>query len=87
MPDPTSSESEKGTQGSPAATIGLTGSGSRIRTSQCDCSTMARSPSGERRPSVSRRVMAPLLRPVASLAASLACSLGWRRRPRRKQMR
>jgi hypothetical protein len=47
-PDPTSSESRKGTQGSSAPTLGLTGSGSRFRASQCNCSTMVLSPSGER---------------------------------------
>jgi hypothetical protein len=72
IPDLTSSESGKGTRGSPAPTLGLTGSGSRIRASQRDCSTTARSPSGERRPPASRRAMAPLLRPVATPAASLA---------------
>jgi hypothetical protein len=39
MPDPTSLESEKGTRGSLAPTLGLTGSGSRIRASQCDSSS------------------------------------------------
>jgi hypothetical protein len=48
MPDPISSESGKGTRGSPAPTLGFTGSGSRIRVSQRDCSTTACSPSGER---------------------------------------
>jgi hypothetical protein len=65
MPDPTSSESGKGTRGLPAPTLGLTGSGSRIRASQRDCS-------GERRPPASRRATVPLLRLVAMLAASLA---------------
>jgi hypothetical protein len=46
MPDLTSLESEKRTWGSPAPTLGLTGSGSRIRASQCDCTMTARSPSG-----------------------------------------
>jgi hypothetical protein len=75
-PDLTSSESEKGARGSPASTLGLNGSGSRIRVSQRGCSTTARSPSGERRPSVSRRVTAPLLRPVATPTASLTRSGG-----------
>jgi hypothetical protein len=75
MPDLTTSESGKGTRGSPAPTLGLTGSGSRIRASQRDCSTMACSPSGERRPPVSRHATAPLLRPVATPAASLTHSL------------
>jgi hypothetical protein len=51
MPDPTSSESEKGTRGSPAPTLRLTGSGSRLRASQRDCLTTVRSPSG----SIARR--------------------------------
>jgi hypothetical protein len=72
MPDPTSSESGKGTRGSPAPTLGLTGSGSRLRALQCDCSTMVCSPSGEHHPLVSRRVTAPLLRSVATPVASLA---------------
>jgi hypothetical protein len=75
MPDLTTSESGKGTRGSPAPTLGLTGSGSRIRASQRDCLTMARSPLGERRPPVSRHATAPLLRPVATPATSLAHSL------------
>jgi hypothetical protein len=53
-------------------TLGLIGSGSRIRASQHDCSTTARSPLGERRPPVSRRATASLLQPVATLVASLA---------------
>jgi hypothetical protein len=76
MPDLTSSVSGKGTRSSPAPTLGLTGSGSRLRASQRDCLTTARSPSGERRPSVSRRATAPLLQPVAAPAASLARSGG-----------
>jgi hypothetical protein len=72
MPDPTLSEPGKGTWGLPVPTLGLIGSGSRIRASQCDCSTMVRSPLGERRLSASRRVTAPLLRLVATPAASLA---------------
>jgi hypothetical protein len=72
MPDPTSSESEKGTRGSPAPTLGLTGSGSRLRASQRDCSTTARSPSGERRPPASKRATVPLLRSAASLFRSVA---------------
>jgi hypothetical protein len=68
MLDPTSSESGKGTRGSLAPTLGLTGLGSRLRVSQCDCSTTARLPSGERRPPTSRRATTPLLRPAASLA-------------------
>jgi hypothetical protein len=75
MPDSTLSESGKGTRGSPAPTLGLTGSGSRLRASQRDCSTMARSPSGERRPPVSRRATVPLHRQVATPAASLARSV------------
>jgi hypothetical protein len=70
------------------STLGLTGSSPRVRASQRGCSTTARSPSGERRPSASRRVMAPLLRPVATSATSLALlarSLGWRRRRGRTQ--
>jgi hypothetical protein len=72
MPDPTSSEFEKGTWGSPAPTLGLTGSGSRIRASQHDCLMMARSPSGKLRPPTSRCATALLLRPVATSVASLA---------------
>jgi hypothetical protein len=75
-PDLTSSESGKETRGSPASTLGLTGSSSRIRASQRGCSMTARSPSGERRPSASRRVTTPLLRPVATPAAVLTRSLG-----------
>jgi hypothetical protein len=41
---------------------------------------MARSPSGERRPSVSRRATTPLLWPVASPTASHACRCSLRRR-------
>jgi hypothetical protein len=74
MPDPTSSESGKGTRGSLTPTLGLTDTGSRLRASQRDCSTMARSPSGERRLPTSRRATTPLLRPVATPAASLARS-------------
>jgi hypothetical protein len=80
MPDLTSSESGKGTRGSSAPTLGLTGLGSRLRASQRDCSTTAPSPSGERRPPTSRRTTAPLLQPVAAPAASHARSLGWRQR-------
>jgi hypothetical protein len=76
MPDPTLSEFRKGTRGSPTPTLELIGSGSRLRASQRDCSTMARSPSGERRPLMSRRATTPLLRPVATPAASLARSGG-----------
>jgi hypothetical protein len=75
MPNPTSSESGKGTRGAPAPTLGLTGSGSRIRASQHDCSTVARSPSGERHPPAGRRATAPLPRPVAPPADSLVGSL------------
>jgi hypothetical protein len=67
MLDLTSSEFGKGTRGSPAPTLGLIGSGSRLRASQRDCLTMVRSP-------VSRRATAPLLRPVATSAASLVRS-------------
>jgi hypothetical protein len=69
-------ESGKGTRGSPASTLGLTGSGSRIRVSQCGCSTTARSPLSECRPSASRRATAPLLRSAATPAALLARSGG-----------
>jgi hypothetical protein len=72
MPDPTSSEFGKETRGSPVPTLGLTGSSSRIRASQRDYSTTVGSPSGERRPPVSRRATAPLLWPVATPATSLA---------------
>jgi hypothetical protein len=65
-PDPTSSESGKGIRGLPTPTLGLISSGSRLRVSQRDCSMTARSPSGERHPSVSRRAMAPLLRSVSA---------------------
>jgi hypothetical protein len=75
MPDPTSSESGKGTWGSPAPTLGLIGSGSRLRASQHDCSTTTRSLSGERRPPASRHATAPLLRSIATPTASLARSL------------
>jgi hypothetical protein len=47
-------------------TLGLTGSGSRIRVSQRDCSTTTHSPSGERHPPASRRAN------VGRLARSLA---------------
>jgi hypothetical protein len=72
MSDLTSSESVKGTRGSPAPTLGLTGSSSQIRASQHDCSTMAHSPSGERRQPMSRHATTPLLRPVTTPVASLA---------------
>jgi hypothetical protein len=58
-PDPTLSESGKGTCRSLVSTLGLTGSGSRLRASPLDRSTMACSPSGERRPPVSRHVTTP----------------------------
>jgi hypothetical protein len=74
----TSSESGKGTQSLPVPTLGLTGSGSQFRASQRDCSTMARSPSGERRPSANRRTMPLLLQPVAAPTTSLARSGGFR---------
>jgi hypothetical protein len=77
---PSTSEFGKGTRGLPASTLGLTGSGSQLRASQCNCSTMALSPSGERRPLASRRATMPLLQPVAALAASLARSAGDRGR-------
>jgi hypothetical protein len=76
MPDPTSSEFGKGTRGSPAPTLGLTGSGSRLRASQRDCSTTVHSPSSERHPPVSRRATAPLLWSVATPVASLGRSGG-----------
>jgi hypothetical protein len=61
------------------STLGLTGSSRRVRAPQRGCSTTARSPSGECRPSASRRATAPLLRPVAPpcrRARSLARSGG-----------
>jgi hypothetical protein len=59
-------------------TLGLIGSGSRLRASQRDCSMMARSPLGERRPPMSRRMTTPLLRSVGASATSLARSGGHR---------
>jgi hypothetical protein len=66
-------------------TLGLTGLGSRLRALQHDCSTTARSPSGEHHPPMSRRAMAPLLRSVGTSDGSLARSFGWRQRRGRKK--
>jgi hypothetical protein len=65
LPDLTSSEFGKGTRRFPTANPRV----DRLRASQRDWSTTARSPSGEHRPSVSRRATTPPLRPVASPAA------------------